>query len=130
VREEREKSGTDSAQPCFGRANRIDTSGRGTMNLHPLLRSLAHRNYRLYFIGQGISLIGTWMQQIAMSWLVFQMTQSSFQLSIVLFAGQIPALFLGLAGAFDHHAPQWPVVPGGCWFLRSAPAALARVGAA
>jgi MFS family permease len=64
------------------------------MNLHPLLRSLAHRNYRLYFAGQGISLIGTWMQQIAMSWLVFQMTQSSFQLSVVLFAGQVPALFL------------------------------------
>jgi MFS family permease len=64
------------------------------MNLHPLLRSLAHRNYRLYFAGQGISLIGTWMQRIAMSWLVFRMTQSSFQLSIVLFAGQIPALFL------------------------------------
>jgi MFS family permease len=64
------------------------------MNLHPLLRSLAHRNYRLYFAGQGISLIGTWMQPIAMSWLVFQMTQSSFQLSVVLFAGQVPALFL------------------------------------
>jgi MFS family permease len=64
------------------------------MNLHPLLRSLAHRNYRLYFAGQGISLIGTWMQQVAMSWLVYQMTQSSFQLSLVLFAGQIPALFL------------------------------------
>jgi MFS family permease len=64
------------------------------MNLHPLLRSLAHRNYRLYFAGQGVSLIGTWMQQVAMSWLVYQMTQSSFQLGIVLFAGQIPALFL------------------------------------
>jgi MFS family permease len=64
------------------------------MKLHPLLRSLAHRNYRLYFAGQGISLVGTWMQQIAISWVVFQMTQSSFQLSLVLFAGQIPALFL------------------------------------
>src|SRR5262249_47870635 len=75
------------------------------MNLHPLLRSLAHRNYRLYFAGQGVSLIGTWMQQVAMSWLVFQMTQSSFQLSIVLFAGQIPALFLSpVAGAL---ADRW-----------------------
>ena len=64
------------------------------MNLHPLLRSLAHRNYRLYFAGQGISLVGTWMQQIAMSWLVYQMTQSSLQLGVVLFAGQVPALFL------------------------------------
>jgi MFS family permease len=68
------------------------------MNLHPLLRSLAHRNYRLYFIGQGVSLVGTWMQQIAMSWLVFQLTQSSLQLSIVLFAGQVPALFLSPVG--------------------------------
>jgi MFS family permease len=75
------------------------------MNLHPLLRSLAHRNYRLYFAGQGISLIGTWMQQIAMSWLVFEMTQSSFQLSVVLFAGQIPTLFLSpTAGAL---ADRW-----------------------
>src|SRR5262249_56195428 len=78
------------------------------MNLHPLLRSLAHRNYRLYFAGQGVSLIGTWMQQVAMSWLVFQMTQSSFQLGVVLFAGQIPALFLSpvagaLADRWDRH---------------------------
>jgi MFS family permease len=70
------------------------------MNLHPLLRSLAHRNYRWYFAGQGISLIGTWMQQIALSWLVFQLTQSSLQLSVVLFANQIPALILSpIAGA-------------------------------
>jgi MFS family permease len=78
------------------------------MNLHPLLRSLAHRNYRLYFAGQGVSLIGTWMQQIAMSWLVYQMTRSSFQLGVVLFAGQIPALFLSpaagvLADRWDRH---------------------------
>jgi MFS family permease len=75
------------------------------MNLHPLLRSLAHRNFRLYFAGQGISLIGTWMQQIAMSWLVYQMTGSSFQLSLILFANQIPALFLSpVAGAL---ADRW-----------------------
>ena len=75
------------------------------MNLHPLLRSLAHRNYRLYFAGQGISLIGTWMQQIAMSWLVYKMTGSSFQLSVVLFANQISALFLSpVAGAL---ADRW-----------------------
>src|SRR5262249_17471998 len=64
------------------------------MKLPSVLRSLAHRNYRLFFAGQGISLIGTWMQQIAMSWLVFQMRRSNFQLGLVLFCGQIPALFL------------------------------------
>jgi len=64
------------------------------MKLKSLLRSLSHRNFRLFFLGQSISLIGTWMQQIAMSWLVFQLTNSSFQLGLVLFCGQIPALFL------------------------------------
>jgi len=64
------------------------------MKFKSLIRSLSHRNFRLFFIGQGISLIGTWMQQIAMSWVVFQITGSSFQLGVVLFCGQIPALFL------------------------------------
>jgi MFS family permease len=59
-----------------------------------LLRALAHRNYRLFFAGQSVSLIGTWMQQVAMSWLVFQMTGSSWDLGLVLFCGQVPALFL------------------------------------
>ncbi len=69
------------------------------MYLKSLLRSLSHRNFRLFFLGQGISLIGTWMQQIAMSWVVFQLTGSSFQLGLVFFCGQIPALFLSpLAG--------------------------------
>lgn len=83
----------------------IATSRRGAMNPHALLRALAHRNYRLYFAGQGISLIGTWMQRIAISWLVYQMTRSSFQLSVVLFAGQVPALFFSpVAGAL---ADRW-----------------------
>ncbi len=71
----------------------------------PMLRSLANRNYRLYFSGQAISLIGTWMQQVAMSWLVYQLTESSFKLSVVLFAGQIPSLFLSpVAGVLvDRH---------------------------
>lgn len=65
----------------------------------PMLRALANRNYRLYFAGQAISLVGTWMQQVAMSWVVYQLNHSSLQLSIVLFAGQIPSLFLSpLAG--------------------------------
>ncbi len=57
-------------------------------------RSLAHRNFRLFFIGQTISLTGSWMQQVALSWLVFQMTNSSFWLGMTLFLGQIPCLFL------------------------------------
>jgi MFS family permease len=70
------------------------------MNLdHPkglqlIFRALHHQNYRLFFGGQGISLIGTWMQQIAMSWLVYRMTQSAFLLGVVGFLGQIPAFLL------------------------------------
>ena len=42
-----------------------------------LLRAFRHRNYRLFFGGQGLSLVGTWMQQIAVSWLVYRMTGSA-----------------------------------------------------
>lgn len=59
-----------------------------------LLRALGHRNFRLYFLGQGVSLIGTWMQQVAMAWLVFELTHSSFWLGLTGFASQIPGFFL------------------------------------
>ena len=65
----------------------------GTSTLNQVLRSLRHRNYRLFFGGQGISLIGTWMQQIALGWLVYRLTDSAFLLGLVGFAGQIPRLF-------------------------------------
>ncbi len=57
-------------------------------------RSLKHGNYRLFFAGQGISLIGTWMQQLAMSWLVYRMTHSALLLGIVGFSGMIPSFLL------------------------------------
>jgi MFS family permease len=56
-------------------------------------RALNHRNYRLFFGGQGISLIGTWMQQIAMSWLVYHLTNSAFLLGVVGFSSQICSFF-------------------------------------
>jgi MFS family permease len=52
--------------------------------------ALRHRNYRLFFSGQSISLVGTWMQKIAVSWLVYRMTNSVFMLGLVGFVGQIP----------------------------------------
>lgn len=65
------------------------------------LRALAHRNYRLYFFGQGVSLIGTWMQQLAMMWLVYELEHSALLLGAVGFASQIPTLFIApLAGVF------------------------------
>src|SRR5436309_15328319 len=65
------------------------------MSARSVVRALGHRNFRLYFTGQSISLIGTWMQQVATSWLVFRLTGSAVQLGLVGFCGQVPALFLG-----------------------------------
>jgi MFS family permease len=64
-------------------------------NWYSLGRSLAHRNYRLFFIGQGISLIGTWMTQVATGWLVYRLStsHSALLLGLVSFAGQVPVFF-------------------------------------
>jgi MFS family permease len=59
-----------------------------------IFRALNSRNYRLFFGGQIVSLIGTWMTQIAMSWLVYRLTNSAFLLGVVGFAGQIPVFLL------------------------------------
>ena len=70
--------------------------------------SLKSKNYRLYFIGQSISLIGTWMQTVAMSWLVYRLTGSVFLLGVVGFTSQIPSFFLSpfagvLTDRFNRH---------------------------
>ena len=59
-----------------------------------MFRSLRYRNYRLFFFGQMLSLIGSWTQQIALPWLVYRLTGSVFLLGIVGFAGQIPVFIL------------------------------------
>ena len=65
------------------------------------VRALKSRNYRLFFGGQSISLIGTWMTRIATSWLVYRLTDSAVLLGTVSFAGQIPMFFLGpIAGVW------------------------------
>lgn len=53
-------------------------------------RALRHRNFRLFFGGQSISLIGTWMTRIATAWLVYRLTGSALLLGTVSFASQIP----------------------------------------
>src|SRR5438067_25691 len=63
-------------------------------NLAFAVRALRSRNYRLFFGGQSISLIGTWMSRIATSWLVYRLTDSAVLLGISGFASQIPAFFL------------------------------------
>jgi MFS family permease len=62
------------------------------------VRAFRHRNYRLFFGGQGISLIGTWMQSVAQSWLVLQLTGDPFVLGIVAAFQFLPVLVLGLFG--------------------------------
>jgi MFS family permease len=59
-----------------------------------LLRALRHRNYRLFFTGQSISLVGTWVTRVATSWLVYRLTGSELLLGLVGFFGQIPTLVL------------------------------------
>ena len=70
-----------------------------------MLRALRHRNYRLFFGGQGVSLVGTWMQMVALSWLVYRLTNSALLLGLVGFAGQLPTfLFTSFAGVL---ADRW-----------------------
>src|SRR3954452_10608757 len=61
-------------------------------------RAFRHRNYRLFFGGQLISLVGTWMQSVAQSWLVLQLTGDPFMLGLVAAAQFLPVLVLGLFG--------------------------------
>jgi MFS family permease len=63
-------------------------------------RSLKYRNYRLYFVGQLLSLSGTWMQQVALSWLIYRLTHSAFLLGLVEGATLFPVMLLGLFGGW------------------------------
>ena len=78
-----------------------------------MFRALRHRNYRLFFCGQIISLIGTWMQSIAQAWLVYRLTKSPLLLGLVGFAGQIPVFFLApLGGVFADRYSRYRTVIG------------------
>jgi MFS family permease len=76
------------------------------MELGSSVRALKYYNFRLYFFGQAISLVGTWMQRIAVNWLVYSVTHSAFYLGLVAFAGQVPMLILSpYAGTYvDRHS--------------------------
>jgi MFS family permease len=71
-----------------------NNNSNNVIGVQRIFRALRHRNYRLFFGGQSISLVGTWMQQVAMSWMVYRLTNSALLLGIVGFSGQIPAFFL------------------------------------
>src|SRR3954462_3881349 len=70
-----------------------------------LLRSLRHRNYRLFFTGQIISLVGTWMDTVAEAWLVYRLSHSPLLLGLAAFASQIPVFLLAPVGGLiaDRH---------------------------
>src|SRR5580698_2988605 len=64
----------------------------------PKFTAFGSRNYRLYFYGQSVSLIGTWMQRTAVSWVVYSLTHSSFMLGLSLFCLQFPSFLLSTTG--------------------------------
>jgi len=87
-----------------------DSAGPGPrrgISLPSTFAALKHRNYRLFFFGQLTSLIGTWMQNVAQAWLVYQLTDSPFFLGLVTFASGVPVLTLSLwAGVVVDRVPK------------------------
>src|SRR5579863_9037173 len=83
----------DSAAPAVENSSSAPTSRWRVM-----FRALQHRNFQLFFGGQLISLIGTWMDTVAEAWLVYRLTHSSLLLGITAFAGQIPVFLLAPLG--------------------------------
>jgi MFS family permease len=78
---------------------------QGRSRFQDMVRSMRYRNFQLFFSGQLISLIGTWMDNVAEAWLVYRLTGSSLLLGAVAFAGQIPIFLLGPLGGFV--ADRW-----------------------
>lgn len=78
-----------------------------------MVRALSYRNYRLFFAGQGTSLVGTWITRVATSWLVYRLTGSAVVLGIVGFAGQIPTFLLApFAGVWVDRWSRYRVLVG------------------
>ncbi|MGH9736103.1 MAG: MFS transporter [Candidatus Acidiferrales bacterium] len=75
-----------------------NSSRRTQLSFPDMVRALRHRNFQLFFSGQLISLIGTWMDNIAEGWLVYRLTHSAFLLGVATFAGQIPVFLLAPLG--------------------------------
>ncbi len=83
----------------------------GKIGLRQTFRALRHRNYRLFFYGQLVSLIGTWMQQTATSWLVYQITGSKLLLGVVAAVGSAPMMLFSLwGGAIADRYPKRRII--------------------
>src|SRR4051812_16292356 len=84
------------------------SASKGGVPRGGVFRALHHRNYRLFFAGQTVSLVGTWITRIATSWLIYRLTGSVLLLGVVGFCGQIPTLILApfagvLVDRWDRH---------------------------
>src|SRR3954466_1165305 len=79
-------------------ASTLEGTGARASRLPAAMRALRHRNYHLFFVGQLVSLTGTWMQSVAQSWLIYRMTGSAVLLGLVGFASQIPVFLLAPVG--------------------------------
>ena len=91
----------DTPEPPLSTSPEPPLSAPPPSALRSIGRSLSNRNYRLFFVGQGISLIGTWMTRVATAWLIFRLSgpDAAFLLGVAGFAGQSPSFFLApLAG--------------------------------
>src|SRR3954467_9640678 len=75
-------------------------------SVNPFRALQVHRNFRLFWTGQTLSLIGTWMQQVGLGWLALQLTNSAFLVGVVSAAGSFPVLLLSLYGGVvaDRHS--------------------------
>jgi MFS family permease len=75
-------------------------------SINPFRALVVHRNFRLFWSGQTVSLIGTWMQQVGLGWLALQLTNSAFLVGVVSAAGSFPVLLLSLYGGVvaDRHS--------------------------
>jgi MFS family permease len=85
--------------------NRANADLEDTRRIPQMIRAMRHRNFQLFFSGQMISLVGTWMDSIAEAWLVYRLTGSSLLLGTVAFAGQIPVFLLAPIGGMV--ADRW-----------------------
>jgi len=95
--------------PADERLHRIDSlhpARQLTLTTQSPWRALSHRNYALFFTGHGLSLCGTWMQSLALAWLVYRLTGSPFLLGVVEFVARAPILVFSVLGGL--FADRWP----------------------
>jgi len=92
---------TNTLFPLSSNVVNMSSASQPALRWRFLLRALNRRNYRLFFSGQSLSLIGTWMTRIATSWLIYRLTGSAWMLGVIGFLGQVPTFLMGpLAGVW------------------------------